>query len=109
MFPDKPSEDVRILLVDDHPVVATGIKLVLKQRPGFVLAGSVQVPENLPKLIAETAPDVLILDLAFNGRVKASLVAECRQAAPDLIIVAFTSLPSRSYRQSLLAAGQMHS
>lgn len=97
--------DVRLLLVDDHPVVATGINLVLKQRAGYSLAGALAQPEKVATHIEALHPDVLILDLAFNGRVKSSLVAECRQVAPDAIIVVFTSLPSRSYRQSMLAAG----
>jgi DNA-binding NarL/FixJ family response regulator len=95
----------RILLADDHPVIATGVRLVLRQTPGCLFLGAETTPEAALARIGADRPDALILDLVFDGRVHLSLVGQSRRAVPDAAIVVFTSLPARSYRQSVLADG----
>lgn len=95
----------RILLADDHPVIATGVRLALRQSPGSRFLGAETTPEAALTRVAAERPDALILDLVFDGRIQLALVGECRRAAPGAVIVVFTSLPARSYRQSVLAAG----
>lgn len=94
-----------VLLVDDHPVVAAGVRLALRQRPNCTLLGAEARPETALDTLGEMKPDALILDLAFDGHVHLSFVSQCRRLVPDAAIVVFSSLPPRAYKPEALAAG----
>jgi len=60
---DKP---IRVLLVDDHPVVRTGFRRLLEVNEGMVVAEAGSGEEGI-RLYQETRPDVVVLDLAMPG------------------------------------------
>ena len=94
-----------LLVVDDHPVVAMGIELALRTVQGLCLVGALTNPADPWKAIADWQPDALVLDLAFSGVVDLPLVRRCRTLVPRAVIVVFSSLPTRPYRQDALDAG----
>ncbi|WP_127475977.1 response regulator transcription factor [Sulfurivermis fontis] len=61
-----PGETIRILLVDDHPVVRAGFHRLLEVNAGVVVAEA-SSGEEAVQLYAATAPDVVVLDLAMPG------------------------------------------
>lgn len=97
--------EFRVLLADDHPVVAMGLRLAIGQAPGMALIGTALDPETLLLMAAADRPDALTLDLVFDGQLQFDLVERCRQAFPEAVIIVFTSLPARPYRQTAIAAG----
>lgn len=98
-------KDIRIMVIDDHPVVATGLKLTIAQRPRFIFMGAIPSPELGVTLVRANPPDALIVDLAFDGHVQTNLITQLREIVPDALIIAFSSLPARLYMQTALAAG----
>lgn len=57
---------IRVLLVDDHPVVRTGFRRLLEVNQGMVVAEA-DSGEEAVRLYQETHPDVVVLDLAMPG------------------------------------------
>lgn len=57
---------IRVLLVDDHPVVRTGFRRLLEVNEGMVVAEAGSGEEAIG-LYQETRPDVVVLDLAMPG------------------------------------------
>lgn len=57
---------IRVLLVDDHPVVRTGLRRLLEVNQGMVVAEAGS-GEDAVRLYQETCPDVVVLDLAMPG------------------------------------------
>jgi two-component system invasion response regulator UvrY len=57
---------IRVLLVDDHPVVRTGFRRLLEVNTGVVVAEAGSGEEAV-QLYEETAPDVVVLDLSMPG------------------------------------------
>ncbi|NGZ77207.1 response regulator [Saccharibacillus alkalitolerans] len=53
----------KVLIVDDHFVVREGLKLVLETGERFEVAGEASNGEEALRLIEETAPDVILMDL----------------------------------------------
>jgi DNA-binding NtrC family response regulator len=75
----------RVLVVDDEPGVQESLRMLLKQECEVLTAGSVDAA--LP-LLAEAAPDLILLDLVMPGRSGFDLFAElAQQSAPPPVIV----------------------
>ncbi|WP_449278796.1 response regulator [Leucobacter sp. GX24907] len=58
---------IRILLVDDHPVVRTGLRAMLTGEPALEVAGEAATPDEAVTLAGELAPEVVLMDLQFGG------------------------------------------
>ena len=56
-------------------------------------------------MAAADPPDAFVLDLVFGGQLQLDLVEDCRRQFPEAVIIVFTSLPARTYRQTAIAAG----
>ncbi|WP_100445415.1 response regulator [Glycomyces xiaoerkulensis] len=61
------TEPIRLLLVDDHPVVRQGLRAYLDLEPDLEVVGEADDGEQALARIAETAPDVVLLDLKMPG------------------------------------------
>jgi DNA-binding NarL/FixJ family response regulator len=64
---EKEPGKIRILIVDDHPVVRTGLTSMLSTQENFAVVGAASTGEEGLALIAQTAPDVMLLDLRMPG------------------------------------------
>jgi DNA-binding NarL/FixJ family response regulator len=53
---------IRVLVVDDHPVLRAGLESLLRMEPGFSCAGTSPDAEGLWPLLRRTEPDVVLLD-----------------------------------------------
>lgn len=58
---------IRILIVDDHPAMRTGLDAVLRTQPGFVPLGAVASVGDLWPTLRRTKPDVVVLDYHLPG------------------------------------------
>jgi two-component system, NarL family, response regulator len=58
---------IRILIVDDHPVVVAGLTSMLKTQPGIEVIGSASSGEEALERLRTTPVDVLLLDLRMPG------------------------------------------
>jgi two-component system NarL family response regulator len=63
----KTASSIRILLVDDHPVVRAGLASMLSTIPGLAVCGAASTAEEALQLIDSEQPDVLLLDLRMPG------------------------------------------
>ena len=61
------SAKIRILIVDDHPVVRTGLTSMLGTQVGFEVVGAASGGEEALALVTRTAPDVMLMDLRMPG------------------------------------------
>jgi DNA-binding NarL/FixJ family response regulator len=59
--------EIRLLLVDDHPVVRRGLRGYLELEADFTVVGEAGDGEAALRAIAETSPDVVLLDLKMPG------------------------------------------
>jgi CheY-like chemotaxis protein len=66
--PEKPSDSVRVLVVDDHDVARAALCDVVDATPSFELVGAVASgPEALELVISDVAPQLVLLDVQMPG------------------------------------------
>ena len=58
---------IRVMLVDDHAVVRSGIRRLLEQHAGFNVIAEAESGERAYQLFGELLPDVAIMDLSMPG------------------------------------------
>ncbi|MEU6998150.1 response regulator transcription factor [Nonomuraea sp. NPDC046570] len=63
---------IRILLVDDHPVVRSGIRAMLAGQPDFELVGEAATGEEGVEAARALAPDVVLMDLQLGAGIHGS-------------------------------------
>ncbi len=61
------SKAVRVLIVDDHPVVRAGLTSLLRRQAGVKLAGAAHSAEEAMEILKRSCVDVMLLDLRMPG------------------------------------------
>lgn len=81
---------IRILIVDDHPVVRRGIKSLLSNHADFEVVGEAASVNAALELIAQLAPDVVLLDIRLPGESGLELLNRIKpQETKVLILTSF--------------------
>ena len=98
---------VRVLIVDDHAVVRTGVAAVLAGAADFEIAGEADDWREALELAHSRAPDVVLLDLSvtLGGDAGASVVALLRALPGAPAVVLFTALADQDILRDARAAG----
>ena len=98
------SAALRVLAIEDHPVMRLGVRAML-EREGFAVAGATATCGEALGLLADTRPDVVLLDLRLPDATGAEAVIRLREAAPTLPIVAFSVDRTPTLVRAVLRAG----
>ena len=88
----RPKNSVRLLIVDDHPVVRAGLSSMLAMQPEMEVVGAVSSCAEALACIARHAPDVILLDLrmpVMDGLAFLRLPAEQRGHARVIILTSY--------------------
>ena len=61
------TEVIRILCVDDHPVVRGGLEQFIEEQPGLTVVATAATGEEALDLYRQHRPDVTLMDLQLPG------------------------------------------
>lgn len=75
---------IRLVIVDDHAIVRHGLKQLLALAPDIVVVGEAGGGEELQTVLAQTACDVVLLDMNMPGLAGVDLIKWMRTTYPDL-------------------------
>jgi len=95
---------IRVLAVEDHPVMRLGVRAML-EREGMIVAGLTATCSEALGLLADTLPDIVLLDLHLPDASGTEAVARLRNAAPTLPIVVFSVERSPELVRAVMRAG----
>jgi len=98
---------IRVLVVDDHPVVREGLKAVLANQPGIVVAGEAGTAEGAVGICADLRPDVVLLDLRLPDVRCGELVTTLLQVNEPPHIVVISAFGSHGEIAECLNAGAL--
>jgi two-component system, NarL family, nitrate/nitrite response regulator NarL len=95
---------MRIVLIDDHPLFRAGVARILTTEPDFSVIGEGATAAEAVALVAELAPDILLLDIDIPGNGIASL-REIRAAGPTTRVILLTAAVSEQQLAEGFRAG----
>lgn len=61
------SESKRIMIVDDHPMMRTGLMQLIGKQPGMAVCGEAGSPAEAMDQIANSRPDLILVDISIKG------------------------------------------
>ena len=99
------SEPIRVLLVDDHAVVRSGLSAFLLAFDDLELVGEASGGEEAVRLSGQFAPDVVLMDLVMPGMDGAAATRAIREQYVDIQIIALTSFKEDELVRGALQAG----
>jgi two-component system, NarL family, response regulator NreC len=96
---------IRILVVDDHAVVRTGLRRVLDAEDGLETVGEAADAERAVYEAIETKPDVILLDVTMPGKSGIEALPSLRQAVPDAQVLILSMQDDPRYVREAFDAG----
>jgi len=98
-------DPIRVLLVDDHAVVRSGLSAFLLAFDDLELVGEASSGEEAVFLCERLAPDVVLMDLVMPGMDGAAATRALRAQHPEVQVIALTSFRETDLVEGVLEAG----
>lgn len=96
---------IRVIVIDDHPLVQAGLKHVFADTQDIVIAESAKNGEEALEALARESFDVAILDISMPGKHGIEVLREVVAAHPRLPVLLYTRFPEENYAVRTLRAG----
>jgi DNA-binding NarL/FixJ family response regulator len=96
---------IRVVIVDDHSVVRTGLEQLLKTADDVECVGSAENGREAIEIVARTDPDVVLMDLSMPEVDGVTATREITSANPDARVVVLTSFADDRHINDALDAG----
>ncbi len=96
---------IRVLVVDDHDLVRTGITRMLSDIDGLYVVGQADSGEEAIRRARELKPDVVLMDLKMPGIGGLEATRKLLRSNPDLKVIAVTICEEDPFPTRLLQAG----
>ena len=96
---------IRLMLVDDHPVLRAGLSNLLGLEPDIAVVAQAGSGEAAVGLCAELAPDICLLDLSMPGLTGIDTLNHLLRKVPNCRVIVLTSTDDAAVATRTLAAG----
>jgi len=101
----KEQKKIRVMIVDDHAVVRSGLSAFLMVNLDMELIGEAESGEDALQKVPRLQPDVILMDLKMPGMGGVAAIRALHQDNPELKIIALTSYSDEGLVQGALQAG----
>ena len=96
---------IRVLVVDDHPVIRAGLEAVLRSEPGFVCVATAGNGQELLATMRRTQPDVVLLDWRLGDEDGVTLCRTLRAEPAPPEVVLYTASTNEMLEEQAEGAG----
>jgi NarL family two-component system response regulator LiaR len=97
----------KVLIVDDHAMVRSGLAAFLSIDDDFELVGEADGGNQALRMVAERQPHVVLMDLVMPGMDGVATTRAIRERFPAVRVIALTSFPEDKLVQEVLEAGAL--
>lgn len=102
----RPAEDRRrVLIVDDHPIVRHGLKVMIDAEPDLMVCAEAESDREARAALRAVNPDVMIVDVSLAQGDGMDLVREVHAQCPQLPMLVLSMHDEAIYAERLLAVG----
>ncbi len=98
-------EPLRLLLVDDHPIVRTGLRMLFQAEPDLQVVGEASGGAEAISAVQKLHPDVVIMDVAMPGMSGIEATRQIKAISPETAVLALTMHEDEQYFFAMLYAG----
>jgi DNA-binding NarL/FixJ family response regulator len=99
------TENIRIMLVDDHAVVRSGLRRMLEQKQGMEVVAEADSGEQAYQIFVEVLPDVLVMDISMPGMGGLEAARRILARYPAARILVFSMHDNAAFAAQALKAG----
>lgn len=96
---------VRLLLVDDHPIVRSGMRMLFQAESDLEIVGEADGGAEAIVAVQRLRPDVVIMDVAMPGMNGIEATRRIKEIAPETAVLALTMHEDEQYFFEMLKAG----
>jgi len=96
---------IRILIVDDHPVVRQGLMLLINHEPDLVVSLEAENAAQALELLEGEIVDIALVDISLNGTNGIELTGKIKSRHPHLPVLVLTIHDEAIYAKRALKAG----
>jgi DNA-binding NarL/FixJ family response regulator len=100
-----PLHLVRVVIVEDHPLMLSVLRETLERADGFAVVGTANSGLQVEPLVSRTRPDLVLLDLGLPGLDGLSCLALLRERHPEAIVVVLSGLDDDETVEKVLLGG----
>lgn len=102
---DLESEVIKVLLVDDHRILREGLRALLSKQAGVVVVGDASDGEEAVALVAESHPDVVVMDMVMPRMGGLEATTLIRRLYPEVRVLILSMYDDDEYVQRVIQAG----
>jgi DNA-binding NarL/FixJ family response regulator len=95
----------RVLIVDDHPVVRQGMKLMINAEADLTICGEAQTEQQARQLVRSLRPDVMVVDLSLEVGDGFNVVRDVHAHFPEVRILVLSMHDESIYAERLISEG----
>ena len=99
------SDRIRVLIVDDHIIVRSGLRLLLEAQPDIDVVGEASDGREALNLVEKHLPDVVLMDITMPGMDGLEATRLIKASWPQINVLALTMHRSDEYFFEMLKAG----
>lgn len=99
------SAPIRILVVDDHPLVRQGLERLLEAEPDLHIAGEAATADEALQLLDREAFDIVVLDIGLKQGSGLDLIGQVRARCAELPVLVLSMHQEEFYAERVLRAG----
>jgi len=101
----EPVNTIRIVVADDHPIVRDGLVAILSTQPDLQVVAEAGDGVEVLERVAQTHPDVLLLDLEMPRMDGVETLRRLRADHPDVRVIVFTAFDTDDRILAAVQAG----
>ncbi len=98
-------ETIRVMLVDDHDVVRTGLKTFLETQEGICVVSEACNGEEAIRFAQEVRPDVIVMDITMPGMSGLEATRQVSMFCPECKVLVLTVHSDQQYFFEMMSAG----
>ncbi|MFN7137863.1 MAG: response regulator [Limisphaerales bacterium] len=97
----------RVLLVDDHPLLRSGVAALIENDPEFLVCGQVAQAREITETIRSSQADIVILDISLQGENGLEILKKIRTELPKTAVLILSMHDETIYAPQALRAGAL--
>jgi DNA-binding NarL/FixJ family response regulator len=101
------SKPIRVILIDDHSVVRTGLRLIIEGSPGMAIVGEAANRQDALAIAEREQPDIILLDLDLGKESGIEIISELISAAGNARIIILTGTRDPELHRKAILLGAM--